>query len=248
MAYSTVEGFLPYKNIISTPIMMQNFWGYTFNYILSGCCLLYFYRTMELSNQQCKLDRYLLNLYEKLRVYCIVTPASMILVLGKWLVTPKLRVSNQQIGSFNNDINKNYPIIKKILEKANQGSCSFNHLFVKNNIGYLLSTKHNCIYSFNLLNKELIAINSTNFIKFYHIKDRINFRSGYNYRITIVYGSIGTNPLIINPSTEEEYENWYTFLTQILEEKEKTKISINGDNNVIQFSKGLNGYNKIYYN
>lgn len=228
--------------------MLQSFWGYAFGYILSVCCFLYCYRTVELFNQHYKVHRDKLNFYKKLWGYCVVTPVATIHVFVRRLVASKSKVSDQRISSLNNDTNKSSLIIKSILEKANQGSCSFDHLFIKYDIGYLLSTKHSCIYSFSLLDKELITINSTSFIKFYHTKERINFRNGYNYRITIVYGSVGTKPLIINPSTEEEYENWYTFLTQILEEKEKTKISINGDNNVIQFSRGMNGYNRIYYN
>lgn len=154
----------------------------------------------------------------------------------------------QQDHCFSNSVYRKYQIIKSVLETANQSSCKANHLFISYNTGYLLSVKHNCLYSYSLLNRELITINPGNIIKFRCIKNRMNFGKRYNCRIIVIYGSVGTEPLIINLSTEKEYRNWYTFLTQILEEKEKTKISINGDNNIIQVSKGLSGYNKIYCN
>ncbi len=146
---------------------------------------------------------------------------------------------------------KKYQFIKLRLEEVNQGPCDLSHQFIKHDIGYLLSTKHNCIYSFCLSSEKLTILNSDNIIDFQSRKEPYitsnNDRVRYTYRIVIVYGDTGTKPLIINPYTEEEYENWYTFVTQIYKQKDDTRAFVQGNDNIIQVVKGPNGVNKVEY-
>lgn len=146
---------------------------------------------------------------------------------------------------------KKYQFIKLKLEEVNQGPCDLSHQFIKQDTGYLLSTKHNCIYSFCLVSEKITILNSDNIIDFQSRKEPYitsnNDRVRYTYRIVIVYGDTGTKPLVINPFTEEEYENWYTFVTQIYKQKEDTRAFVQGNDNIIQVVKGPHGVNKVEY-
>lgn len=148
---------------------------------------------------------------------------------------------------------KKYQFIKLKLEELNQGPYDFIYQLIKQSRGCLLSTKHNCVYSFCLISREITTINADNIIDFIYCKEPQHIPSGntititirYNYKITIAYGEIGTKPLIINPSTERDYENWYTFIAQIFKQKGETKVSVQGDNNIVQLVKGDNGLNTV---
>ena len=152
---------------------------------------------------------------------------------------------------FDEESNNNYQYIKLQLEELNQGPYDFIHQLIEQSRGYLLSTQHNCVYSFCLMSREITTINADNIIDFIYCKEPQHISSGntitirYNYKITIAYGEIGTKPLIINPSTERDYENWYTFIAQIFKQKGETKVSVQGDNNIVQLVKGDNGLNTV---
>ncbi len=146
---------------------------------------------------------------------------------------------------------KKYQFIKLKLEEVNQGPCDLSHQFIKQDTGYLLSTKHNCIYSFCLVSEKLTILNSENIVDFKSKKEPYitsnNDRVRYTYRIIIVLSDPGTKPLVINPFTEEEYENWYAFVTQIYKQKEDTRAFVQGNDNIVQVIKGSHGVNKVEY-
>jgi hypothetical protein len=144
---------------------------------------------------------------------------------------------------------RKYQFIKLKLEEVNQGPCDSSHQFIKQNIGYLLSIKHNCIYSFCFASEKLTILNSENIVDFKSKKEPYitsnNARVQYAYRIVIVLSDPGTKPLVINPFTEEEYENWYAFVTQIYKQKEDSRAFVHGNDNIVQVIKGPNGVNKV---
>lgn len=146
---------------------------------------------------------------------------------------------------------KKLQFIKSKLEEANQGPYDACHQLIKKNIGYLLSTQHNCIYYFCLESNKLIILNSENITHYRSRKDPYitsnNEKVRYSYKIIIIYGDTGTRPLTISTFTEEEYENWYTFITQIYKQKDDTRAFVHGNDNIVQVIKGANGINKVEY-